>query len=100
MGYYIETVGNHNKAQTICEQEPSAKLVSRAEAEAAMVKGLGVVVVVDNGFFEAAAFAYSEREFEEFTRPEDRRPKQYVVMDRKRAELLSGYRRHVSIEEG
>lgn len=34
-----------------------------------------LICVVDNRIFEAAAFCYSEREFEEFARPDGRKKK-------------------------
>lgn len=39
------------------------------------------VCLVDNGAFTAAAVAYSEREFREFNRPTDIRPKLWFVVD-------------------
>ena len=91
MGYYIETSGYRNKAEDIVARH-SGKIVSREEARQAMDDpALGVVVVVDNGAFEAAGFAYDLREFEAFTSPDDDRPKKFVVIDRKLAEKLSDY---------
>jgi len=56
--------------------------------------GMGVIVVVDNGPFEAAAFAYSQREFDEFVSDRDPRPRQFVILDRAVAEKASGFKRH------
>jgi hypothetical protein len=39
-----------------------------------------LVVVVDNGPFEAAGFAYDEREFRDFTDPTDRRRHEYLLL--------------------
>ncbi len=36
-----------------------------------------LVCVVDNGFFQAAAYCYSESEFEAFNDPHDSRPKMW-----------------------
>jgi hypothetical protein len=91
MGYYIETNSNKNKAQYIAANH-GGKIVSRQELLAADVNANGLVVVVNNGFFEAAAFCFSDRERQEFTDLNDHRPKQYVIMDRKLAEQLTGYR--------
>jgi len=41
-----------------------------------------LVCVVDNGFFGAAAYAYSEREFKDFTLPSDNRPKVWIIWDK------------------
>lgn len=93
MGYYIETTDPKGKADTIVSAEPSAIEVTLVEAREAVKKGEGVVVVVDNGPFEAAGFAYNLREFRAFTRPDDPRPKRYIKMDYGRAAKLSGYRK-------
>ena len=53
----------------------------------------GLIVVVDNGMFEAAGFCYNEEEFKVFTDPRDYRHKQYVLINREDAEILSGYRK-------
>lgn len=91
MGYYLETDGVHGKAQALALAH-QGRIVSEHEAAEAMSDpSRGVVVVVDNGPFEAAAFAFNMREWEEFTRPSDSRPRQFVVMDRKIAEKESGY---------
>jgi hypothetical protein len=65
-------------------------LESAVQAREAFKEGFGVVCVVDNGIFKAAAFAFSEEELEVFAKP-DGRPKTWLAMDRKLAEELSGY---------
>jgi hypothetical protein len=92
MGYYIETPSPFNKAEQIVATH-DATIVSVADAREALRAGLGVVCVVQNAFFDAAAFAYSERELEEFADPRDHRPKTWIVMDRDIAAQLSGYKR-------
>ena len=91
MGYYIETGSAHGKAQAIVN-EHGARIVTLPEAEKALKEGKGVVCAVFNGAFDAAAFIYSEREMEDFSWGGDRRPKQWLVMDRALAEKLSGYK--------
>lgn len=93
MGYYVETNGAHGKAKAIQEQH-GAEEVTMNEAEDALAEGKGVVCVVSNGHFEAAAFIYNKHEFEEFAWPGDMRPKTWLVMDRELAEKLSGYKGH------
>jgi hypothetical protein len=91
MGYYIETNDRLNKAAYIA-QNHNARGVTRETFLTLDVNENGLVVVVNNGFFEAAAFCYNDAERRAFTDLGDTRPKQYLVMDRKTAEQLSGYR--------
>ena len=91
MGYYIETGANRNKAEFLMENHDAIKLASAKEALDAMNSGLGVVVVLDNGPFEAAGYCYSPSELVEFSRPDDPRPKTFLAMDKPTAERLSGF---------
>ena len=91
MGYYIEVPENHGKASQICKLH-DGKIVSFTEAQQALDdSSLGVIVVLDNGMFEAAGFCFSKQEFKEFTA--DDRNKQYVLLERSLAEKLSGFSR-------
>lgn len=81
MGFYVQLPTAKGKAELICQMYPGSKLVTEAEAAEHNRLGEGIVVVVDNGPFEAAAFAFSEQEFKEFTRPDDHRPKKFILMD-------------------
>ncbi len=92
MGCYIETPSNHKKAIHIIS-EHGARSVTQEEAAEAMERGEGVICVVDNGIFEAAGFCFNAREFEAFTEPHDTRPRTFLVMDRAKAEELSGFSR-------
>jgi len=91
MGFYIEGPVKF-KAAYICETH-GAEAVTETEARQAFDEGKGVVCVVSNIPFDAAGFAYSKRELDEFADPRDERPKQWLVMDREKAEKLSGYSR-------
>ena len=97
MGYYAERSDRapFYKARGLAE-ENYGTVVDRATAYEALMDGKGVFVVVMNASFEAAAFAHSKREWEAFHRPDERRPREYVVMDRDRAEEISGYKRAIS----
>lgn len=90
MGYYIETGSINGKAQWLVDNH-NAKLVSRQEFLAADVNANGLIVVVNNSYFEAAAFCYDDGERQAFTDPADHRYKTYVIMDRILAEKLTGY---------
>lgn len=89
MGYYVQTVSVRNKALIIAKAY-NGKVVSK-EAAAMQVEAMGVIVVVDNGPFEAAGFAYNKEEFKRFTLPGDTRPKKFVVIERDEAERLTNY---------
>jgi hypothetical protein len=91
MGYYIETPWPKNKAHLICEAVPEAKIIPGPESFEQYPPDVGLICVVDNGLFEAAAFCYSPREFAEFARSNDFRPKVWLTMPRKKAEELSGF---------
>lgn len=43
--------------------------------------GKSLVCVVDNGHFDAAAYMYSEQEYKDWQRPEDKRPKRWLFVD-------------------
>lgn len=89
MGRYIQTNSNHGKADTILASYPSAKEISRDEAIKSNPDVDGIVVVVNNGLFEAAAFAHNERELRDFTDPDDWRPKRFIKMDRNELEKIA-----------
>lgn len=91
MGYYIETDAINGKAQYLVKNY-GGKLVTRQEFLAADVKENGLIIVVNNGYFEAAGFCFNDGERQAFTDLSDDRPKQYVIMNRSLAEKLTGYK--------
>jgi hypothetical protein len=54
--------------------------------------GKALIVVIDNGFFEAAGYAYNKAEYEAFTDPDDGRPKSFYYMDEAKARELSNFK--------
>ena len=52
-----------------------------------------VICVVNNGPFEADAFAYDKDEMDAFNDPQDGRPKRWLVMDLNTAKKLTGFSR-------
>lgn len=92
MGYYIQTEQNKGKAQQIVD-EHGARIVSKAEAQAAINDPtIAVIVIKDNGYFEAAGFCFNEKEFNDFAHsPTDNRPTQWLLMDRTLAIQLTKY---------
>jgi len=92
MGYYIQTPGrSQNKALTIAYVY-DGQVIPQPSTFAQIPPDKALVIVVDNAPFEAAALADDEREFSEFTDPSDRRPKQYVLLDKPTAYQLAGYK--------
>jgi hypothetical protein len=92
MGYYIEAPEVHGKVQWIVDNY-DGKVVALPASYDAIPEGKGLIVVVDNGIFEAAGFAYSEEEFRVFSNISDYRPKTWLLIDRAVAEVATGYRR-------
>jgi len=94
MGYYIQVAGHHGKAQAIATLFEGEILPSCPESYDEIPEGKALIVVVDNGAFEAAGFAYDAEEFEAFCKnPNDHRPMQYVLIDRNNAEEASGFKK-------
>lgn len=91
MGYYINTSANHGKAEIIAS-ELNGEILPGRPTWGAWPADKALIVVVDNGLFEAAGYAYSEQEYEAFTDLEDVRPKTYVLIDKEDAEVHSGMR--------
>jgi hypothetical protein len=80
MGRYIQGPA-HNKAQYIVETY-NGKIVTQAEAEEVVRNDPtnAAICVVENGPFDAAAYAYNMDEFKAFTLPHDNRPKTWVII--------------------
>lgn len=55
-------------------------------------QGKVLVCWINNGFMTAAAIAYSERELEDFTRPNDPRPKKWFLLSFEDAVAASDWR--------
>lgn len=88
MGYYIQgpalgkvkhLVDNHN-----------AIVVGRISKLSQVNDDTAVVVVVNNGPFEAAAYAFNQQELDEFNR-NDGRPTTTLLMEKSLARKLSGF---------
>jgi len=93
MGYYVETPGHVHGKAFIIVKENNGKIIPAPYSYDGIPADKGLIVVVDNGMFEAAGFCYNEEEFKVFTDPRDYRHKQYVLINREDAEILSGYRK-------
>ena len=89
MGYYINVPASHGKAAQLEDMHGGEILPSQPEY-GSWPAGKALIVVVHDAFFEAAGYAYDEAEYRAFTDPSDTRPRQFVLMDKARAEVLSG----------
>src|SRR6266446_3809076 len=56
------------------------ELTATPAAFADIPEGMALIVVVDNGLFEAAGYAYDEREFGAMTDPDDHRARRYILI--------------------
>lgn len=96
MGFYLnqqeesKPIGAHGKAQAL-KTHYGAVFVPSSTKFTDIPDNKAFVVVVDNGLFEAAALAYNEAEFDEFTDASDTRPRQYLLMDKEAAHKLASY---------
>ncbi len=89
MGYYIEVPHNLMKAAQLVELH-GAKVLDKQPVFNEVPSDKAIICVINNGPWEAAGYAYNEREFNEFATP-DGRPRTWLIMDRKLAIKLSGY---------
>ncbi len=93
MGYYIETDNYIGKADYFVRQESGIELMRRPNSISDVPADRGLVCIVDNGPFEAAAFVYNDNELKAFSTPTDRRFKRWVHIPLERAKSLSKYNR-------
>lgn len=91
MGFYIQGPAR-GKAQMLCEQHNGVRLDGPPESYQELPEDKALVVVVNNGPFEAAGLCYNEREFDDFTSDSDPRPKEFVLLDKLTAYRLAGYK--------
>lgn len=88
MGRYVQTNGHFGKVQAIVDTHQGA-IVLCPKSFADIPEGKALIVIVDNGFWEAAAYAFDEDEYRRTTRPDDLRRKQYVLIDKQVAERIA-----------
>jgi hypothetical protein len=90
MGYYIQGPTKGKATQLTMFGATSIPCPKRFED---IPSDKALICIVDNGAFEAAAYCFSECEFKAFSRCDDPRPKQWMIMDKASAEKASGYKR-------
>jgi len=88
MGFYIEDPAN-GKAKFI-ETKYDGMIIPQPTSFDKVPESMALICVVDNGSFEAAGYCFDEREFGAFTHP-DPRHKTWLLMNKKKAEELSGF---------
>jgi hypothetical protein len=90
MGFYIQGPALC-KAQYIVS-EYDGKIIPCPNAFSEIPQDKALLCVVNNGPFEAAAYCFSEREFEAFTESTDERRKTWLIMDKQKVHELTGYK--------
>jgi len=91
MGRYIEVQGGlFDKAQSIVN-EYNGKICDQPMFLSDVPDDKALICVVKNPYFEAAGYAFNEREFLTFIDPTDARPRTWLLMDKKKANELTGY---------
>ena len=93
MGYYIETPKPLDKAEQLISLHGATWALPYDEYKD-IPRGKALIAVVQNGSFDAALFLHDKQEFDYIKRvmPTDHRPCNYVLMDRKLAERLTGWK--------
>jgi hypothetical protein len=89
MGFYIQ--GPATSKAPFIVSEYDGKIIPQPERFEDVPADKALICVVDNVLFDAAGYCFSAREFEAFTRSDDVRPKKWLIMDKAKAEKLSGY---------
>jgi len=90
MGYYIETPGHTLGKGQIIVKEHGAVVIQRPASYSDIPEDMALICVVHNFLFEAVAYCYDEQEFNAFNDPSDSRLKTWLMMDKKKAEKLTG----------
>ena len=90
MGYYINQINGKllpakNKAQFLIENG-AKKVEGKIEFQE------NLVCVVENAFFDAAGFTFSQDEMDVFNNPYDNRPKTWLIVPD--AAKLAGYEKN------
>ena len=84
MGFYIQGPINLGKAEWISGTYGESQLIPQPEKFSDIPEEKFLIIVVNNGPFEAAAVAYSEQEFREFTEnASDNRPRKFLLLNKK-----------------
>ena len=93
MGYYLNggSLGSDNKTRTLVEDYGAIEYAFCPKWQD-IHPGNALVIVKENGLFDAAALIYSQTELEAFTDPSDTRPTHILLMDKKIAHEMCGYK--------
>ena len=82
MGNYIQAKPGLTKAETL-KALGAQEVFTIPASYSAIPPGKKLVVLVDNVFFDAAGVVESERDFDEFTSPNDPRSRRYFLLENK-----------------
>ncbi len=96
MGYYIQ--GPALQKADFLVREHKGEEIDQPLFFEEVDKDKAIICVVSNGPFDAAGFAFNAREFQEFSYPDDPRPKRWVLIDRKLACELTGYKKNEHLD--
>lgn len=93
MGFYIQRSDDDSKhkAEWLVDFYEGI-VIDRPKSFDSIPKSKALIIVVDNGNFEAAGYIYNENEWNMATQnSKDFRVKTFVLLDKKLAEKISGY---------
>ena len=93
MGYYVAGPMKGKGADLVSQH--GAREIPKPASFADIPAGMSLVVVVDNGPFEAVGYVYNPAEFEVFVTgdPGDHRPRRFYLMGENLCHQLCNYHR-------
>ena len=92
MGYYLNNLGAQGKADTLIKNHSAMEIMPEdypKDITATAEEGYAIVVVIENGPFDAAGLAYSDEEFKHLL--DCGRPFRVLMMDTLTAHEMAKY---------
>ena len=88
MGEYLETGSVNNKLDDLVQKHGAVPISQPLRFDTR--SDMALVVVLDNVMFQAAAWVYDQREFDDFAALNDGRKKSWLLMNQNKVHELTG----------
>jgi hypothetical protein len=89
MGWYIQAPVIYGRTEYLIAHHEAVEIEPVEPSNLPPDKAL--VVVVQNGLFDAVGYVFDDREFREFSDPTDPTPRRWLLMDKAFVEAETGY---------